>query len=280
MNAHIRTMLPAGAAATLLLAGPAPPAAAQAAPAEGPLVTDRPDFTESTEAVPPRRFQLEGGYTFTYDREGRDRVKAHAAPEFLLRAGVFEDFELRLGWAGYTWQNDETLGETRAGRHVILNDGSQGASDLYLGFKYKVCAQAGLRPHFGVIPGVSIPSGSASFSAGDVEPEVKLAWAYDLSERLALAGNVNFAVPSDAGERFFQPGASVTLAAALLEDVGAYVEYFGFYPNARDGDCAHTLNGGLTWRLTDNLQLDWRAGVGLNEEADDFFTGVGFAFRF
>ena len=29
------------------------------------LVTDRPDFTESTETVKPGRFQLEGGYTFT-----------------------------------------------------------------------------------------------------------------------------------------------------------------------------------------------------------------------
>ncbi|MFQ5990494.1 MAG: hypothetical protein ACE5K9_11330 [Candidatus Methylomirabilales bacterium] len=30
-----------------------------------PLVTDRPDFTESTETVAPGRFQIEAGYTFS-----------------------------------------------------------------------------------------------------------------------------------------------------------------------------------------------------------------------
>jgi hypothetical protein len=40
------------------------------------------------------------------------------------------------------------------------------------------------------------------------------------------------------------------------------------------------LNGGFTWLITENLQLDWRAGFGLNEEADDFFTGAGFGIRF
>ena len=250
------------------------------APLTEPLVTDRPDFTESTDAVPRGRFQLEGGYTFTYDRERHDRTKAHTLPEFLLRAGGFDNFELRLGWEGYTWANDEFVTQTRAGRHVIGHEGSQGASDLYVGFKYKVCEQDGLRPHFGVIPAISIPGGSAAFSSGGVDPEIKLAWAYDLSDRIGVAGNVNFAAPTEDGGRFFQTGASATLAVALLENVGGYFEYYGFYPNGRDSDCAHTLNGGLTWQLTDNLQLDWRAGFGLNEEADDFFTGVGFAIRF
>ncbi|MCZ6654354.1 MAG: hypothetical protein O7D91_15175, partial [Planctomycetota bacterium] len=30
-----------------------------------PLITDRPDFTESTDAIPTGHFQLEAGYMFT-----------------------------------------------------------------------------------------------------------------------------------------------------------------------------------------------------------------------
>ena len=37
---------------------------------------------------------------------------------------------------------------------------------------------------------------------------------------------------------------------------------------------------GLTYRVTPNLQLDLRAGVGLNRHADDFFAGSGFAVRY
>ena len=50
-------------------------------PMKEPLITDRPDFTESTEAVPAGHVQLEAGYTFTFDREGSDRTRDHAAPE-------------------------------------------------------------------------------------------------------------------------------------------------------------------------------------------------------
>ncbi|MCG3130245.1 MAG: hypothetical protein FLDDKLPJ_00999 [Phycisphaerae bacterium] len=246
----------------------------------GPLVTDRPDFTESTETVAPRWFQLEGGYTFTYDREGRQRRREHGAPELLLRAGLAERVELRLGWAGYAWtelREDVARGGGRARGH---EDWSQGAADVSFGLKVKLVDQAGLRPDFGVIAQATAPSGSPGFSSGDVDPEVKLLWAYELTERLSLAGNVNLGVPTEEARRFVQSSASVSLAMSLAERVGAYAEYFGFYPNAHGADCAHSLNGGLTFLITEDFQLDVRAGLGLNEEADDFFTGVGFAWRF
>ena len=58
-----------------------------------------------------------------------------------------------------------------------------------------------------------------------------------------------------------------------------FVEYYGLYPNAEHRDAAHTPNGGFTFQINNNFQIDWRIGGGLNEEADDFFTGVGFAWR-
>lgn len=244
-----------------------------------PLVTDRPDFTESTDAVPPGRYQLEGGYTFTLDDRRARRSRSHAAPELLLRSGLFEDLELRIGWEGYMWLNEQVPDRSRAGRSILRTERSHGDSDLYLGIKHKLVEQDGWRPHFGLIPAVTVPSGSADASSGDVDPEIKAAWAYDLAEGLSLAGNFNLGVPTDEGRRFIQPAASVSLAFDVLENAGAYVEYFGFYPAARDSGAAHTLNGGVSWRITERFQIDWRAGIGLNNEADDFFTGIGFAIR-
>lgn len=42
----------------------------------------------------------------------------------------------------------------------------------------------------------------------------------------------------------------------------------------------HYFNGGFTYRVTPNFQLDIRAGLGLSRAADDFFTGTGFAVRY
>ena len=244
-----------------------------------PLITDRPDFTESTDAIPAGHFQLEAGYTFTYDREHKDRVRDHTAPEFLLRIGVIDDVELRLGWQGYSWTENQFVTRTRVGRRVTGEDWTDGAHDLSIGFKLKLLEQDGLVPHFGILASMNIPVGSDVVSPGDVEPGAILLWAYDLTDEVALAGNVGFASLNDAGERFFQTSASISLAVALTERLGGYVEYYGLYPNAEDSDAAHTLNCGLTFLINNNFQIDWRIGGGLNEEADDFFTGVGFAWR-
>lgn len=283
------TIAAAAALAAGVNAAPVEPPSSAASPASvardsaeppGPLVTDRPDATESTETVPRGRVQFESGYTFTYDREGSTRSRSHAAPEALLRIGLADRLELRLGWEGYAWSHEQLPGTSRAGRSIVVADNTQAASDLYLGAKAKLFDQDGWRPHFGVIPAVTVPSGSPSAHSGDVDPEVKLAWAWDLPADFALAGNVHLGVPTEDGRRFVQSGASLSVAFPLFDGVDGYCEYFGWYPNRRDADAAHSLNGGLTWKITDDLQIDWRVGMGLNEEADDFFTGIGLAIRF
>ena len=248
-------------------------------PLEGPLVTDRPDFTESTDAIPTGHAQLEVGYTFTLDRESEKRARSHTAPEFLLRLGVANNVELRLGWQGYHWSETLAPAQTRAGRPVRVEDWDQGAADVSIGVKYKFAEQEGPRPHMGIIAALTVPSGSANTSSGDVEPEVVFLWAYDVDDRLSIAGNAGVGVLSDNGNRFAQGKASISLAYAVTDRVGAYAEYFGLYPNAEHSDAAHSINGGVTYLINDNLQLDARVGAGLNEEADDFFTGIGFAVR-
>ncbi len=86
-------------------------------------------------------------------------------------------------------------------------------------------------------------------------------------------------MPTENGSRFFQTSASVTIAIAVTERLGAYPEYFGLYPNTEGSDSAHTINGGLTYLISNDFQIDARLGAGLNEEASDVFTGVGFAWR-
>ena len=235
------------------------------APIDEPLVTDRPDFTESTDAVPLGRFQFEGGYTFTHDG-GTD---THQAPELLLRVGVFEGVELRIGWPNFTSQDaDSGIPDV------------DGLEDLSLGVKVKLIEQDGAIPHFGVIGEISIPTGADDLSSGDVDPAIKLLWAYDINDRLSLGGNVNFASLTENNDRFFQVAASVALGVSITERVGAYIEYFGEFPMSDGGGPAHYLNGGATYLITNNFQLDARLGFGLNGRADDLFTGAGFAIRF
>lgn len=251
-----------------------------AEPLTEPMVTDRPDFTESTAVVPFGHLQLETGYTYTYDDEGGRRVSDQTFPEALLRIGIVKKWELRLGWTGWSLTEDLFMEKNDSGRPVHREIHDDAGTDMIIGFKRHLLAQEGIRPDLGVIGELSLPTGSDSKSSGDVDPQIKILWSYELPADFALSGNLNLGVPTSGDHRFFQTSASVSLGYSLTDWMGAYVEYFGFYPNDRWTDCAHTANGGLTFLITDNLQFDVRTGVGLNEEADDFFTGAGLSIRF
>ena len=254
-----------------------------AAPLTEPMVTDRPDFTESTDAVPWGHIQLELGYTLTVDKEDGNKTREHAAPGMLLRVGLVEDIELRLGWDGYSYEySRETSRESTPGggtRTVTTRDWAQGATDMSIGAKFKLVEQEDWIPHIGVITEITVPSGSSNVSSGDVEPGLILAWAYDITDNFGIAGNTGLFVLRDGTHQFLQTTSSLSAAFAIAEKLGSYVEYFGLYPDAISEDCAHHLNGGLTYQITDNLQLDWLIGFGLNEQAPDFFTGFGVSIR-
>lgn len=141
-----------------------------------PLVTDRPDATESSSVIAPGFMQLEVGVTAFEDAAG-EAVQEYAGS--LLRVGLVEDWELRLGWGGYA--------ETDA---------------------------------------------------------VSVALGYGATDRL-----------------------------------GFFIEVFGDLGLSAETSST-SLDGGVTWPFSDDSQLDLFAGVGLDDDADDWFVGIGYSLRF
>jgi len=239
-------------------------------PDPGPIETDRPDFTEGPTPVARGWTQLETGYTFTHDDEDGVETTDHTFPEILVRHGLAENFELRLGWEGFSSTRIDSGGDVET---------EDGFTDLSVGFKTRLWEQRGALPDFSVIGEVSVPVGGDEKTSDHVDPALKLIWSYELTEAVGVAGNVNFVGPYGEEGRFFQFETSVALGVGLGDRWGAYVEYFGVFPDEQEPDQSF-FNGGLTFLATENLQFDVRAGLGLNEEADDFFVGAGLSWRF
>ena len=42
---------------------------------------------------------------------------------------------------------------------------------------------------------------------------------------------------------------------------------------------SNLIDGGLTYKVYSNFQLDIAGGVGISEEAEDRFLGAGFSYR-
>jgi hypothetical protein len=235
-----------------------------------PIVTDRPDFTEASVTVGRGVLQLESGYTYAFDDDGVTRVSTHSYPEALFRYGIFADwFELRLA---------QNIGGTDDG---LLEQ--SGTEDLYLGFKIALTPQEGILPEMAIVPQMTVPTGDDAFTADRLLPGANWLYGWDINDFLSTAGSTQFnsSVDDAAGEVYTEWAQSWTVGYSLSDRVGAYTEWFALFPHGADAVKAeHYFNGGFTYLLSNDIQWDIRAGVGLNDAADDYFVGMGLSLRF
>jgi hypothetical protein len=254
-----------------------PPATAPPAPPSAELVTDRPDQTESAAVVPPGSVQLETGI-YGAAEGGDPRSETTALGSTLVRIGLVEGLELRLGWGG--WEREEEGGAA-----------SEGAADAGLGLKVRLWEARGARPQAALLAGVSLPGGERGRSSERYDPAFRLAFAHDLAPGAALGYNLGLAWSSEPAE----PGGgragnttsarleyTATLGFGLSDRLGAFVELFGDAPVDAPAGAAgpvHAADAGLTLLVNPRLQLDLAVGAGLTDEAPDRFFTAGLSVR-
>jgi hypothetical protein len=239
-----------------------------------PLASDRPDFTEASTTVGRGVLQIETGYTYAYDDDGTDRVRSHSYPETLVRLGVLADWlELRFA---YNHATEST--STAGGPFVDVT----GAEDIYLGSKIGLTSQHGWLPEMALMPQMTIPTGADEFTADELLPGVNWLYGWDITDRLSTAGSsqINKSVDDD-GTDYVEFAQSWTFGFGWTDRLSSYAEFFCFVPSgASTAKPEYYADGGFTFGVTNNLQLDVRGGVGLNDAATDYFVGSGAVVRF
>ena len=240
-------------------------AAGSVAQAE-PLVTDRPDATESSSVVAPRFAQFEVGLTTGDDADGESFTQSGGS---LLRVGLIEEWELRLGWDGY---QDGPVGA--------------GAGDGLLGFKYRIAPEVREKflPETALLVHTTVPWGADDFSSDKFDPSFLLAFSHTLNDRWSLGYNLGAELATsekaNGGDTTLASGLySVALGYGATEQLGFFIEVFGDVGLSAETSST-SLDGGLTWLFSDDSQLDLFVGTGLDDDADDWFLGLGYSIRF
>ncbi len=152
---------------------------------EPELVTDRPDQTESTAIVPAGRVQIELGANRAADEIGDDadevEIDAWNLAGTLVRVGLGDRFELRLGWEG--WLDEEvTTGADR--------ESEEGPGDAVVGAKVKLREGEGTSPAIALLVHSSVPVGDDAFSTDRFDPSFRLSVSHDLPGDIGLGYNV------------------------------------------------------------------------------------------
>lgn len=233
----------------------------------GALVTDRPDFTESTQIVPLGYTQVEIGGTASRDGD----VRNVAIGEALVRVGLAPRAEFRLTLPSFVTERSAGMS-------------ASGSDDAGLGVKVALHAgpetPGSLEPSVSLLVGTSLPTGSELFGSRRALPALKFLTSWTITDRLGFASNVNWAHAEDAGAPHNEWSGSGSFAFAFSERVGGYAEYFLFGERASVWQRRDYLNGGVTFLLNDALQLDARAGTRVDRAGDGVFFGLGVSRRF
>ena len=241
---------------------------------EEPLESDRPNFTDSPATVGRGRLQFEGGYQFTHGIAGDSTHDAHDLPELLVRYGLAERLELRIAWdPGFVFDRQV---DPASGRTVTDN----GGSDMELGFKYALTKQDHWQPESGIITSITAPVGDRAQSSEQVDVLVNYLYSWKLNKKATLSGSTGGLWTAESGDHFTRFSQSAALDYELTEKLHVFHECYAFFRiDFQDDRPQYYYDAGLTYLVTPNFQLDWRAGVGLNDASDRFFTGCGVSIR-
>jgi hypothetical protein len=242
--------------------------------APGPVVADRPGYTDTPTTLPALAIQLEAGVTDDQTGDAFERTTTVTAGEVLARIGVGARTEIRLFGNSYDLRSG-------GGSPAI-----HGREDLKFGAKINLRAIPdsvhSWAPNIALLAATTSPTGARPFSAGVAQAEAKLAASWTTASPFSLFTNVGY---SGTYTDFTRQGTGWVSAAgwwALNPRVSLFGEgYFFELVGDQNGSFGGSkVDAGVTYLLNDRLQLDARIGHGfLGFLSDDRFFGVGFARR-
>jgi hypothetical protein len=238
-----------------------------------PIATDRPDFVESSEVVGPGTVQIEAGLSLDRDAVDDGDVRTITTPT-LVRVGVSETLELRL----------ETDGRTSVRESVSQNDQTtNGFSDIALGVKWRARQSDGVGsgPGIALLIHADIDSGSEEFKGEGIRPSVRMVAEWELPGDMAIGVMPGLVYDNVNGERFINGIMAATMSVPLATQWRGFVELAAAsIASEEHGGNVVTFDAGVTYLVSNDVQLDVAMARGLTSNTPEWNVGVGLSIRF
>jgi Putative MetA-pathway of phenol degradation len=251
------TLRRAIAAALVCAACAAPRASAQQ------TEPDRPDITNGTHIVDIGVLQIEMGGLYIHPGSGQH---AFGSP-MTARLGLTEWVEVRIGSDGVLTNNDGEIS-------VV------GVGNTQIGAKLRLWADPGGVPVLSILPGINIPSASASKGLGSGAADYTAAFltGTDLGRHAHV--DVNYGIGAIGGgvdqPHFVQHLLSASFSDAISDNWNPYLEIFWFSRQDVGGGSVAAIDGGAIYELGTRYALDGGIQFGVSGDAPRFsaFGGI------
>jgi Putative MetA-pathway of phenol degradation len=216
----------------------------------GRMETDRPDQTESPVTVSVKVLQVETGFTYESFIEDNIHTKNYSIAGTLIRYGLADNLELRFE-SGYSIHKaDQT---------------SYDFDNLLAGVKINFLNEEASLISLGLLANILPLS----------YPELIIAISKSIYDKLSVS--VNF-----GGSRAIYPKVigyiyTTSVEYSFTNKLDGFIEVYGNAASSFSPD--NKYDGGLTYLLNDNLQLDASGGRKFSGNDSYWFVGTGVSFR-
>src|ERR1017187_10243477 len=240
------------------------------------LTPDRPDKTESPYTVDAGHFQLEMDFAnYTEDNANGVRTETWNVAPVNFKVGVLNNVDVQFTLDDYL--------HTRTVDHVSGTTTTQsGFGDFTTRVKINLWGNDGGPTAFGVMPFVKFPTntdhlGNDAVEGGVIFPlAVKLPGNWDMGMETAATVLQNSGNSREHAE-FIN---SVTFDHTILGKLSGYCEFFSSVSTERGASWVGTVDVGIEYLVTKDVQLDCGCNVGVTHAADDVNPFAGITVRY
>ncbi len=181
----------------------------------------------------------------------------------VLRYGILEKLELS---SVINWQYDKISSP--------LEDGTMaGISNTQIGMRYNFLERNGAIPAVGLQGRLLLNAQHDEYQRENLGAQFILATGNKISDQFALITNwlVTWAGNGEDPQFSFV----INVPISITEKIGAFVEVYG---NLDEFEADY--DAGFSYLITDDIQLDFSAGLQGNDHTDDWFIDFGISWRF
>ena len=225
---------------------------------------DRPGEGLSTGITPVGNVAWEQGLpTARYNKSG-DQTATTLSADMLLRTGLSDDLELRLGWAGPTWTQVKSNGQTEE---------DDGLGDVSIGLKKAIDLDDD-KLSMALLAEAIIATGNAGFTNEEDIYSLGSVVSYQYNDLVSTALTMRY----EWQDSNWAVSAIPSLGYRITDRWSGYSELI--YRKAESVDNQYALGTGVMYALNDRVQLDANVGVDLDGADRSYFSGLGFSVLF
>lgn len=225
---------------------------------------DRPGEGLSTGITPVGNVAWEQGLpTARYSKSG-DQTATTLSADMLLRTGLSDDLELRLGWAGPTWTQVKSNGQTEE---------DDGLGDVSIGLKKAIDLDDD-KLSMALLAEAIIATGNAGFTNEEDIYSLGSVVSYQYNDLVSTALTMRY----EWQDSNWAVSAIPSLGYRITDRWSGYSELI--YRKAESVDNQYALGTGVMYALNDRVQLDANVGVDLDGADRSYFSGLGFSMLF